>query len=60
MRLYLMATPTGIEPVLSDVTDRCFNQLNYGAIWQRYFGIEPRSGGLEPPVLAVTLYLHIS
>ena len=27
-----LATPTGIEPVLSDVTDRCFSQLNYGAI----------------------------
>ena len=27
-----MATPAGIEPALSDVTDRCFNQLNYGAI----------------------------
>ena len=28
---FLMATPTGLEPVLSDVTDRCFSQLNYGA-----------------------------
>ena len=26
-----MATPAGIEPALSDVTDRCFDQLNYGA-----------------------------
>lgn len=27
-----VATPTGIEPVLSDVTDRCFSLLNYGAV----------------------------
>ena len=27
-----MAVMTGIEPALSDVTDRCFNLLNYGAI----------------------------
>ena len=27
-----LATPTGIEPVLSDVTDRCFSLLNYGAV----------------------------
>ena len=31
-----MATPTGIEPVLSDVTDRCFSLLNYGAINIRF------------------------
>ena len=28
-----MAVPTGIEPALFDVTDRCFNQLNYGTIF---------------------------
>ena len=24
---------TGIEPALSDVTDQCFNQLNYTTIY---------------------------
>ena len=28
-----MATPAGIEPALSDVTDRCFNHLNYRAVY---------------------------
>lgn len=27
-----LAVPTGIEPVLSDVTDQCFSQLNYGTM----------------------------
>ena len=28
-----MATPAGIEPALSDVTDQCFSLLNYEAIF---------------------------
>lgn len=28
-----MATPAGLEPALSGVTGRHFNQLNYGAIY---------------------------
>ena len=30
-----MAAPAGLEPALSDVTGRCFSQLNYEAIKSR-------------------------
>lgn len=39
-----MAILTGIEPVLSDVTDRCFDQLNYRTVYpdsiSGYFSIK--------------------
>ena len=46
-----MATPAGIEPALSDVTGRRFNQLNYGAIWLREWDSNPRLLGYEPKLL---------
>lgn len=36
-----MAVMMGLEPTLFDVTDRCFNQLNYTTILAVLTGIEP-------------------
>ena len=48
-----MATPTGIEPVLSDVTDRCFILLNYITILEPKKGIEPSPSVWKTEILTI-------
>ncbi len=42
----IMATPTGLEPVISSVTGRRDNQLRYGAKMVAGAGLEPTTFGL--------------
>ena len=48
----LLATPPGLEPGLSAVTERRFDQLNYGAICMVSHGVATSNGGViasSPP-----------
>lgn len=53
-----MAVPTGIEPALSDVTDRCFSQLNYETIYDCYLCTDGQS--LHPYPIYFAFYLVYS
>ena len=54
-----MAVMTGIEPVLSDVTDQCFSLLNYITILEPKKGIEPSPSVWKTEILTIILLRQI-
>lgn len=50
--MLLLAGAVGVEPTHNGFRDRRATiTLSPNIYWHPHFGIEPRSGGLEPPVL---------
>ena len=50
---------TGIEPVLSDVTDQCFSLLNYITVLEPKKGIGPSPSVWKTEILTIILLLQI-